>query len=163
MTASWKCSSLMGWATVFENAKTTFMALLVAEARVARKSMRTSSLLMVALCSLGLFGASGGSDDAKLHSSSSPPDTVGFGGGAAAFGAGDDEEGIPREAKGSTAGGWGAWNAEYCGCGVADWDVAGEVKDAKGDEARVPLAALLFWVMEERSDGPGISAPRSAT
>lgn len=60
-------------------------------------------LLTVALCSAGLLGAAGGSEEEKLHSSSSL-DTVGFGGDAAAVAGwvvGASE--APREAKGSDA------------------------------------------------------------
>lgn len=93
-------------------------ALLALAERMAMKSMRTFVLLMVALWSLGLLGASGGSAEAKFHSSSSF-DVAAAGAGAGAgegWLAGGFDEPL-RKAKGSfDAGGGekadcdGAWN-----------------------------------------------------
>ena len=52
---------------------------LLAPARLAKSSVRRFVSLAVHLCSLGLVGASGGSDELKFHSSSSF-ETLDFGG-----------------------------------------------------------------------------------
>lgn len=106
VTASWKCSSVMGWAELFEKANVMWIELLAPVARPARKSVRNSDWLMVPLCSLGLLDAAGGSDDEKFHSSSSLETAAGWGGG------GVEVDAAPKAANGSAAG----WDGGGLGC-----------------------------------------------
>lgn len=144
---------------LLEKAKTIVKALGALDVREATKSMRTVELLIVALWSLGLPGASGGSAEEKFHSSSSL-ETVGAGGGGGWLDPGLD---TPRRAKGSLADGGGA-KADCdgvcdCGRGVMDWGPGAEPKEANCDIDGVGLDvwAVLFSVKDDNKAGPGIS------
>jgi hypothetical protein len=151
----------MGCAVLLVKANAIFMDT-PAAGRAAMYSILRLVSLTVPLCSLGLLGASGGSDEEKFHSSSSL-DTVGRGGGAGEWL--EVENAAPRAAKGSEEDAAGCGGGWYCegiampGCGVADLEAGGEVKEANWEKAGVELGAalLLSWVMEERRAGPGIS------
>lgn len=148
---------------MLEKAKTRFRALGEAGVLEAMKSMRTLVLLTVALCSLGLLGASGGRAEEKFHSSSSL-ETVGAGGCGLEVGF---EETPPRRAKGSLAAAGGGAKADCEGVwdwgrGVMDWEPGAEPKEGNWELEGVGLdvLAVLFSVRDESSAGPGISDGR---
>lgn len=69
-TATWKCSSLIGWAVVLEKTAWMWICRGTLGTRRATKSIRSCEL---STCTLFVEGRTllGGSEDAKFHSSSS--------------------------------------------------------------------------------------------
>lgn len=167
VTASWKCSSATGIGVLLvkENNRCNGAGWTLR----AAKSIFRVVLVTTTLCSLGRAFSEGKAEE-KDHSSSSLV-TVGALGCAAAWGTGvaglELNDPPPRIANGSEVAGLGGAAKADCmergGCGVLDDDVA-ELKAEKlekpgggVDVADAATRAVLFWVTDDKSAGPGMS------